>query len=135
LYARGARPSIRAAADLDRILPPRSRTLIVGLNELYPFAHAVRGGGNFDGARVSRYLEARSVERLRDRLLRDGIDHIAIVRAPVPATADPRKREERSSALSPAAARSLDGLVARFGRVAARTADAVLVELPLDSSF
>src|SRR5205823_3902409 len=40
------RPSYATIAALDAELPLSSRTLVVGLNETYWFAHRVRGGGN-----------------------------------------------------------------------------------------
>ena len=87
---------------LNEVLPPASRTLVVGLNETYWFARPVRGGGNFDGPRVSQYLDTPTPEVLRDRLRRDGITHVAVVAAPAPVKAGQRI-DERHTALTPAA--------------------------------
>jgi hypothetical protein len=83
------RPSYATIAALDAALPATSRTLVVGLDETFWFAHRVRGG-----AGMSRYLEAPSPEALYNRLRGDGITHVAVV-------------ETKTSALSPAAQRTL----------------------------
>ena len=105
-YLATTRPSTSTIAALDAALPPQSLTLVIGLNESYWFQRRVRAGGNFDGPRVSAYLEAGSVDALYARLRSDGITHVAIVAAP-PATADAKKLEERDTALSDAAKRTL----------------------------
>jgi hypothetical protein len=98
---------------LNEHLPRGSRTLIVGLNETYWFAKPVRGGGNFDGARVSQYLDAPAPEILRDRLRRDGITHVAIVTVPAPLKAGHR-HDERSTTLSPTAQQTLAATLDRY---------------------
>jgi hypothetical protein len=105
-YLRKARPSYASIEWLNQMLPAGSRTLVVGFGETYWFARPVRGGGNFDGARISRYLDLPTPEALRARLRADGITHIAIVAAPPP-TNVARKIEERQIALSPTAQRTL----------------------------
>jgi hypothetical protein len=107
------RPSCATIAAVDAALPPSSRTLVVGLNETFWFAHRVRGGGNFDGPRMSRYLEAPTPEALYNRLRGDGITHVAVVAPPAP-TADEKKMEERETTLSPAAQRALALMLDRF---------------------
>ena len=52
--------------------------LAVGLHELFWFTVPVRGGGNFDGPRVAAYLEARSADSLREKLVGDGFTHLLI---------------------------------------------------------
>jgi hypothetical protein len=106
-YLMKARPSFNDILFIDSSLPPDARVLVVGLNETYWFAHRVRGGGNFDGPRISRYLEAPAPEGLRAKLQRDGITHVAIVNAP-------QKREERQTLLTPAAQQSLAQLLDRY---------------------
>ena len=101
---RSSYPTIKA---LDAILPEQSTTLVVGLNETFWFARRVRGGGNFDGERVSRYLEAGAPERLYERMKHDGITHVAIIAPAVLNTAVAQKIEERETALSPEARRIL----------------------------
>jgi hypothetical protein len=103
---RHARPSYPAIAWLNSTLPHGSRTLVVGLNETYWFLRSVRGGGNFDSARMSAYLTADSPEALRERLLRDGITHVVVIEQP-PLTQVETKVEERETRLDPAAQRAL----------------------------
>jgi hypothetical protein len=100
------RPSSAAVAWLNKTLPPESRTLLIGLSESYLFTRRVRGGGNFDGPRISKYLATPLPEALYAQLRRDGITHVAIVTAPPP-TKDAKKLEERETVLSPGAQRML----------------------------
>jgi hypothetical protein len=105
-YLVKVRPSITPIRALDASLPPDSRTLVIGLNETYWFAHRVRGGGNFDGPRLSRYLEAPTPEALYARLKRDGITHIAVMNVPA-ASSVAKKVEERDAELTAGAQRTL----------------------------
>jgi hypothetical protein len=105
-YLTKMRASFKPVRALDAELPPDSRTLVIGLSETYWFDHQVRGGGNFDGPRVSRYLEAPTPEVLYGRLKRDGITHVAITSVPAP-TSVAKKREERDMSLSVEAQRAL----------------------------
>ncbi|HEX7192518.1 MAG TPA: hypothetical protein VF381_13200, partial [Thermoanaerobaculia bacterium] len=107
-----ARPSYASIAWLNAALPEGSHTLIVGLNETYWFNRRVAGGGNFDGERVSAYLDAPTPEALNARLANDGIDHIAVF-APQAIT-DPKKMEERQTRLTPTAQRSLSQLLDKY---------------------
>ena len=86
---------------------------MVGLNETFWFAHRVRGGGNFDGPRVSRYLQAPMPEALYNRLRADGITHVAVFATPPPST-DAKKNEERETALTPEAQRTLALMLDHF---------------------
>lgn len=114
------RASHAAIAWLDSSLPAKSRTLVVGVNETYWFTKPVRGGGNFDGPRLSNYFDVHAPEALRDRLRRDGITHVAIVSVPL-ATKDATKREERQTALTPAAQKMLVSMLDRYsGNVTSR---------------
>jgi hypothetical protein len=108
------RPSLNTIVALDQALPLSSRTLVVGLNETFWFARRVRGGGNFDGPRMSRYLEAPTPEALYDRLRGDGITHVAVVTPPAAPNVDPKKLEERETVLSSAAQRALALMLDRF---------------------
>ncbi len=112
-YLRKQRPSFPAIEWMDTILPPNSRTLLVGLGETYWFAHKVRGGGNFDGPRISRYLTVPAADALHERLRADGITHVAIVTVPI-ATQVEEKREERQTNLSPEAQRMLAQTLDRY---------------------
>ena len=115
------RPSYTTITALDAELPASSCTLVVGLNETFWFAHRVRGGGNFDGPRVSRYLEAPTPEALYNRLRSDHITHVAVFAPAPPPTKDEKKIEERETDLSPAAQRALAQMLDRFaGSVTAR---------------
>jgi hypothetical protein len=100
------RSSFKTVQSIDAVLPADARALVIGLNETFWFTRRVRGGGNFDGPRISRYLEVGTPEALYARLKNDGITHVAVV-APAPATAVPQKLAERETALSPAAQRIL----------------------------
>jgi hypothetical protein len=124
-YAASSRTSYSVAAEIDRVLPPESRTLVIGLGELFPFAHRVRGGGNFDGERMSHFLARPD---LGGRLRRDGITHIAVVRLPPSAAADIRKQAERNPALSDAAVASVNGVVSR-SQIVMRSDRVLLVAL------
>ncbi len=105
-YLIKSRPSFTPVRALDASLPPDSRTLVVGLTETYWFLRDVRGGGNFDGPRVSRYLEAPTPEALYARLKQDGITHVAVMSLS-PATGVAKKVEERDTELTAAAQRTL----------------------------
>src|SRR5205823_12655690 len=105
-YLASMRPSTTTIAALDAALPPGSLTLVIGLNESYWFQRRVRAGGNFDGPRVSAYLDAGSIDAVYARLRSDGITHVAIVATP-PATAEAKKTEERETTLSDRAKRTL----------------------------
>ncbi|HEX8616993.1 MAG TPA: hypothetical protein VF911_05330, partial [Thermoanaerobaculia bacterium] len=105
-YLRTQRPSYATVEWLNMILPRDSRTLVVGLGETYWFTRRVRGGGNFDGPRISRYLDLPTADAVRERLRADGITHVAVIAVPI-ATAVAQKREERQTTLEPAAQRML----------------------------
>ena len=108
------RPSFTTAQAIDALLPADARALVIGLNETFWFAHRVRGGGNFDGPRVSRYLELPTAEALYSRLKNDGITHVAVV-APSPATtAVAQKLAERDATLTPEAQRILAQTLDRY---------------------
>ena len=112
-YLRSQRSSFSTVEWLNATLPPHSRTLVIGLGETYWFARRVRGGGNFDGPRISRYLDVPAPEALRERLRADGITHVAVVTVPL-ATAVEQKREERQTALTPGAQRTLAQTLDRY---------------------
>lgn len=94
---------------LDSLLPAQSRTLVLGVNELFTFTHRVRGGGNFDSRLLSRYLEDASAATL----IKDGFTHLAVfdTLAVGEESSDPRVRERRTT-ISPAAGSSLRNIVA-----------------------
>lgn len=112
-YLRKERPSYLAIEWLNLQLPPDSRTLLVGHSETYWFTRRVRGGGNSDGPRISRYLDVPTPEALRERLRKDGITHVAVMAAPPPTT-DERKLAERQTTLSPGAQRMLSQTLDRY---------------------
>jgi hypothetical protein len=105
-YLVKARPSYTTIESIDAMLPPEAVVLVVGLNETYWFEHRVRGGGNFDGPRLSAYLEQPTAEALYARLKNDRVTHVAVVSLPLPTSVE-KKVEERETALSPAAQRML----------------------------
>ncbi|MEO6260585.1 MAG: hypothetical protein ABIP63_09545 [Thermoanaerobaculia bacterium] len=108
------RPSYTTIKAIDALLPEGSSTLVVGLNETFWFGRRARGGGNFDGERMSRYFEAGVPERLYSQLKADGITHVAIVAPPTAITAVAQKIEERSTVLSPEARRVLSLTLDRY---------------------
>jgi hypothetical protein len=95
-YLERVRPSFGAIDWIDQRLPATGRTLVIGINELYPFTRPVRGGGNFDGRRMTAYLASPT---LLEQLRRDGFTHVAVVNAPPPETGD-IKETERGTNLS-----------------------------------
>jgi hypothetical protein len=116
-YLRKQRPSYASIEWLNTQLPATSRTLVIGTNETYWFARPVRGGGNFDGPRVSRYLESLA---LHEQLKADRITHVAVIAAPIP-TGNEQKQQDRQTTLSPAAQRNLVAMLDRFaGHVTSR---------------
>lgn len=112
-YLSKQRPSYGSIEWLNLQLPLDSRTLLVGSGETYWFTRRVRGAGNFDGPRVSRYLDVASPELLRERLRADGITHIAVV-TPALATNDAAKLAERQTTLSPGAQKMLAQTLDRY---------------------
>ncbi|MDQ3281453.1 MAG: hypothetical protein M3Q69_08575 [Acidobacteriota bacterium] len=112
-YLRKQRTSYTTVEWLNTILPPDSRTLLIGQGESYWFQRRVRAGGNFDGPRISRYLDLPTPEGLRERLRQDGITHVAIVAVPL-ATEVAEKKEERQTTLTPSAQRMLARMLDQF---------------------
>jgi hypothetical protein len=127
-YIIQARSSVTTIAALDGALPDNSRTLLVGLTETFWFRHRVRGGGNFDGPRVSRYLEVPTPDALYARLKRDGITHVAVISAPPP-TAVSKKIEERDTELTPSAKRTLSQMLDRYAASVTARGNAALFAL------
>lgn len=124
-YVTSQRATYPSIVWLNATLPASSRTLVVGHGETFWFARPVRGGGNFDGERVSRYLAAPAPEALRERLRRDGITHVAVLSA-APPTRVEKKIEERTARLSPEAQRMLAQTLDRYAAaVATRGADSL----------
>lgn len=112
-YVAAQRNTFPAIAWLNATLPADSRTLVVGHGETFWFARRVRGGGNFDSDRLSRYLTAPTPEALRERLRRDGISHVAVVSV-TPPTRVAKKIEERAGRLTPEAQRMLAQTLDRY---------------------
>jgi len=123
------RSSFKTVQSIDALLPADARALVIGLNETFWFSRRVRGGGNFDGPRVSRYLEMPTPEALYARLKNDGITHVAVV-APAPVTTTvAQKVAERETALSPAAQRMLAQTLDRYASNVAPGAGATVFTL------
>lgn len=114
--------------SIDALLPPNAVALVVGLNETYWFEHRVRGGGNFDGPRLSAYLEQPTPDALYAKLKRDGITHVAVVSLPPPTLVD-KKAEERETELSPAAQRVMAQTLDHYAAGIASRADATVFTL------
>ncbi|HKR62857.1 MAG TPA: hypothetical protein VJZ00_03930, partial [Thermoanaerobaculia bacterium] len=94
----------------------------------YWFTRPVRGGGNFDSERLSRYLDLATPEALRERLRKDGITHIAVLTVPPP-TSDAKKTEERQVHLTPAAQRMLSQTLDRYASSVTSRGNAALFTL------
>lgn len=127
-YLRKQRPSYAAISWVNQSLPADARALVVGTGETFWFTRRVRGGGNFDGPRVSRYLDAPSSDALRERLRADGITHVVLLQLPVPTNVD-RKVEERQTTLSPAAQRMLATMLDRYAATVTTRDDAAVFTL------
>lgn len=127
-YVRKQRPASDSIAWINGLLPQQSRTLVIGLNETYWFTRPVRGGGNFDGERMSRYLALQTPEALRQRLRGDGITHVAVIAVPLPTDVE-RKVAERSTLLTPDAQRMLSQTLDRYATNVQSRADASLFTL------
>jgi hypothetical protein len=127
-FLTAARPSYAQIGWVDANLPATSRTLVIGLNETYWFAHRVRGGGNFDGPRVDAYLDAPTPEALRARIEHDGITHVAVFNEPK-MTAVAQKQEERQTHLSPAARRAVAQMLDRYAASVTSRGDVTLFTL------
>jgi hypothetical protein len=127
-YVRAHRASFATIEWLNATLPKNARLLVVGESETYWFARPVRGGGNFDGPRVSRYLDVPTPEALHARLREDGITHVALITIP-PTTREERKKQERQTNLSPAAQRMLAQVLDRYAANMTTRGTAVLFAL------
>jgi len=95
---------------LNTQLPAASRTLVVGIHELFWIGRPARGGGNFDGPRIDAYLAGAGLD---ERLRGDGITHVAVFSRGIrvgPPSSD-IKRAERETALSNAGAAGLQRLI------------------------
>ena len=77
---------------------------------------------------MSAYLDAGSVDALASRLKRDGITHVAVLAAPVP-TSDAKKAEERETALSDSAKRTLAQMLERYAANVTQRGSATLFAL------
>ncbi|MGA7617596.1 MAG: hypothetical protein WBX15_20715 [Thermoanaerobaculia bacterium] len=110
-YLRTHRRFFSDVEKIDALLPHDSRTLVIGLNEIYWFSHQVRGGGNFDSPRMAEILDAPDAIALRDKLRRSGFTHVMIVPDGVVA-GDPTERThaaERATILPPTVLAVLKG--------------------------
>jgi len=89
----------------------------------------VRGGGNFDGPRLSAYLDQPTPDALYAQLKRDGITHVAVVSLPPLPTNVAKKVEERETALSPASQRIMSQTLDRYAAGVASRGAATLFTL------
>jgi len=108
------RASYASIRWLNAALPENSRTLVIGTGESFWFSRRVRAGGNFDSERISAYLATPTPDALRERLLAEGITHIAIITVTAPPTQVAQKIEERQTRLTPAAQRMLSQFLDRY---------------------
>jgi hypothetical protein len=91
-YVRRRVPSALALTG-DSMLPSGSRTLVVGLAELFWFSHDVRGAANFDSDRMASLLQASDAASLRRRLSSARFTHLLVYPA---ALSSPAARSGRS---------------------------------------
>lgn len=107
------RTSYEQVAWIDQRLPAGSRTLVIGLNQLFWMSHRFGGGGNFDGPRMAAYLEADSPMDLHVKLRRDGYTHVALYRTRVLVGAVPTagRYAEAVTVLTPRAITALSGVL------------------------
>ncbi len=128
-YVRANREAFNDIAWTNAHLPAGSRTLIIGINELFWYSHRVRGGGNFDHPRIAAYLGGSS-DAIRTRLVRDGVSHVAVYprrilrRGPVTA-----KAEERMTALDDVTVRNLQEMLAARAEIIGSSETAILYAL------
>ena len=127
-YLRKQRASYATIAWVNQNLPADARALVVGTGETYWFSRRVRGGGNFDGPRISSYLAAPTSDALREKLRADGITHIAVLQLPVPTNVE-QKVEERQATLTPPAQRMLAQTLDRFAASVTSREDAAVFTL------
>lgn len=78
IYLSEQREAYRRLQWLEPHLPVDSRTLVLGIQELYWLGRRARGGGNADGPRVAAYLSALNPGELSGRWRRDGFTHVAV---------------------------------------------------------
>lgn len=127
-YLHKQRASYASIAWLNTALPPDSRTLVIGTNETFWFTRRVRGGGNFDGPRISQYFDLPTPEGERERLRQDGITHVAVIATIVPTKVE-QKVEERQTALSPSAQKMLARMLDRYAASVTSHGDVTLFAL------
>ena len=101
---------------IDQNLPDASRTLIVGIQETFWFSHSVRGGGNFDGPRIARYLSEGDPSALSRKLRRDSFTHLALARdgVRIGLPSPDRKLQEKETVLSAEEVSRLADFLSRF---------------------
>jgi len=127
-YVRRQRSVFASIEWIDERLPADSRTLVLGIHELYGFRHHVRGAGNFDGPRVAAYLSAPSAAALRARWRNDGFTHVAVYSPGLRIGRVPKRGPgaERRTALSRPAAELLLRTLGEHADELAREADLAL---------
>ncbi|HEX2832020.1 MAG TPA: hypothetical protein VHW00_03345 [Thermoanaerobaculia bacterium] len=89
-YLRKQRPDQASIAWLNETIPAASRTLVIGIRELYWFEHRVRGG---DAQSISHYLDLATEDAVRERLRKDGITHVAVITPEHPVALEPNAQK------------------------------------------
>lgn len=112
-FLMASRTSYEHVEWIDQHVPAGSRTLVIGLNQLFWMSHRFGGGGNFDGPRMAAYLEADSPMALHLKLRRDGYTHVALFRPRVLVGAVPvaGRYAEAVTVLTPRAVSALQGVL------------------------
>lgn len=130
-FVRGLWPDFATIEWFNERLPAGSRTLVLGIHELFYFDRPVRGGGNFDGPRIAAFLGASSADALLEALRVGGITHLAISRRRLlvgsPPGAGPAA--ESWTILDPAAAENLRQVVTAHGTLVADDGGRLLYRL------
>jgi hypothetical protein len=130
-FVAAARPAYAEIVFADANLPRDSRSLVVGLNELYWFSHRVRGGGNFDGPRIARLFDGDAAAVVA-RLRLDGVTHLVVFEnglQPGGAADADVKRMERDTNLTAGEAATLREVLGGHARVVANDARVGVFEL------
>jgi hypothetical protein len=127
----GGRTSYPRVRWIDGQLPEGSLTLVVGISQTYYFDHRVRGGGDFDGARMARYLSVPDAEALRARLRNEGFTHLAVFRPTLvtPERASTGLRAELETVLTPEAMNAFQSFLAKHAVLLASEASCELYAL------
>ena len=114
----------------NEIIDPQTKTLVLGVNELFWFDGRVVGGANFDSGRIAAYLSG-DVEEVARRMAEDGIESVLVYprMIRVGQGQGPTVDRQRSLMLRPEAVSTLRELLERHGTIEAESGEAILYRL------